>query len=295
MHGPRDTLDGIGLRLLAAFLITAMSAAVHQLASDIPVGQIIFWRSAVAVGMICLYMALRREFPVAILTARPLAHVTRSAFGALSMVCSFVSLAYLSVANAQALAYLAPVLTLPLAALLIGERLTGRVMLATALGFGGVVAMLWQALSLPGSGAVVGVAAGLGYAVTVAFVRIHIKAMTGTERASTIAFWFAVTCTAVGLASWPFGWATPTGAQLGWLIATGLLGGMAHIAATEATARAPVSVLAPFDYTGMVWALGFDMVLFRAVPGPMGLAGVAAILAASLLVTLAPRRTVPQP
>ncbi|SDE00068.1 DMT family transporter [Limimaricola pyoseonensis] len=291
----RTPLNGIGLRLLAAFLITAMSAMVAMATREVGLGQVVFWRSAVALIPICLYMALCREFPSAIAAKRPGLHLTRSLFGALSMALSFLSLAWLPVANAQALGYLAPVLTLPLAAWFLGERIGPMVWGAAALGFGGVLAMLGSALEAPGQGALIGVAAGLGYAVTMAVLRVHIKAMTASERPSTIAFWFAAVSALAGLATWPSGWDAPSGEMLGWLIGAGLTGGLAHVAATEAVARAPVAVLAPFDFTGLVWALLFDAVLFGAMPDGLGLLGVAAITGAALLVTFASWRPGAQP
>jgi drug/metabolite transporter (DMT)-like permease len=285
-----NAYSGVGLRLLAAFLITAMSALVHGLAQTVPVGQIIFFRSAVALIPIVAYMALRGQLPGALATSRSGLHVTRSLFGTLSMAFSFVSLAYLPVANAQALGYLAPVLTLPLAALMLRERMTPAIIGAVALGFGGVIAMLWHAFDVPGNGALIGVGAGLGYAVTMAFVRVHIKAMTATENPATIAFYFALTASVAGLATLPFGWATIDLQSLLWLCGAGLLGGLAHIAATEAVARAPVGVLAPFDFTGLVWALGFDLVLFSVFPDTLGLLGAAAITGAALIVTFASAR-----
>lgn len=281
------SLNGIGLRLLAAFLITAMSAMVAVATREVGLGQIVFWRSAVALIPICAYMAICREFPAAIATTRPGLHLTRSLFGALSMALSFVSLAYLPVANAQALGFLAPVLTLPLAALLLGERIGPMVWGAAALGFAGVLAMLGSALEAPGQGALIGVAAGLGYAVTMAFVRVHIKSMTASERPSTIAFWFAAVSALAGLATWPFGWEMPSTEMLAWLIGAGLTGGLAHVAATEAVARAPVAVLAPFDFTGLIWALMFDAVLFGVMPDGLGVVGVVAITGAALMVTFA--------
>lgn len=281
----RYFLQGIGLRLLAAFLMTAMSAAIHAAAQNAALGQIIFWRSAVALIPICVYMAARGEFPHALRTQQPKLHVVRSLFGVFSMALSFMSLAYLPVANAQAIGYLAPVLVLPLAAILLGETLTKAIFAGVFLGFGGVIALLWEALSLPGEGAVIGVAAGFAFAVTMAFVRVHTKKMTLTERSSTIAFYFAVVAAMVGLTSLPFGWPSLSWLQFGLLVAAGLIGGIGHIVANEATARAPVSTLAPFDFTGLIWALGFDIVLFSHVPGSLGLLGVFAITLAALLVT----------
>lgn len=285
MVSRKSFIEGVGLRLLAAFLMTAMSAAVHGAAETVPIGQIMFWRSALALIPICLYMMWRREFPKALQTQRPGLHVTRSVFGAFSMAMSFVSLAYLPVANAQALAYLAPIFVLPLAALMLNEKLSGGLYVAIFLGFLGVTFLLWDAFALPGEGALIGVAAGLAYAFTMAFVRVHTKTMTLTESSSTIAFYFAIVAAAIGLATAPFGWIELNCSLFGWLALAGLIGGIGHIVANEATARAPVSALAPFDFTGLIWALGFDLILFSVVPGVVGLVGVFAITFAALIVT----------
>ena len=87
------------------------------------------------------------------------------------MVLSFVSLAYLPVANASALAYLTPSITLPLASVMLGERLARRVVLACLLGFVGVLLMLQSSLQSPSGSRLelIGIAAGLGYAATMGF------------------------------------------------------------------------------------------------------------------------------
>lgn len=286
MVSRKSFIEGVGLRLLAAFLMTAMSAAVHGAADSVPIGQIMFWRSALALIPICLYMVWQKEFPRALRTQRPGLHVTRSVFGAFSMAMSFLSLAYLPVANAQAIAYLAPVLVLPLAALMLKEQLSSAVFVAVFFGFAGVILLLWDALEMPGEGAVIGVIAGLAYAFTMAFVRVHTKTMTLTESASTIAFYFAIVAALIGLATVPFGWVALNASLFGWLAFAGLIGGIGHIVSNEATARAPVSALAPFDFTGLIWALGFDLILFSVVPGVLGLIGVFAITSAALIVTM---------
>lgn len=287
MMSRKRFIEGVGLRLLAAFLMTAMSAAVHGAAETVPIGQIMFWRSALALIPICLYMMWLGEFPKALRTQRPGLHVTRSMFGAFSMAMSFLSLAYLPVANAQALAYLAPILVLPLAAVMLNERLTAAIFVAISLGFAGVVLLLWEAFEMPGEGALIGVAAGLAYALTMAFVRVHTKVMTLTESSSTIAFYFALVAAIIGLMTLPLGWVALGSGVFGWLALAGLLGGVGHIVANEAVARAPVSALAPFDFSGLIWALGFDLLLFSVIPGLLGLLGVFVITFAALIVTFA--------
>ena len=282
--------QGVGLRLLAAFLVTAMSAAVHGAAENVPIGQIMFLRSVLAIVPIALYMLWLGEFPSGLRTRHPRLHVTRGLFGAFPMAMSFLSLAYLPVANAQALAYLAPVLVLSLAAVLLNERLSPAIFIAVALGFAGVILLLWEGLELPGEGALIGVGAGLAYAVTMAFVRVHTKTMTRSESASCIAFYFAVVSALVGLCTLPFGGVALDWSVFRWLLLAGVIGGVGHIVSNEAVARAPVSALAPFDFTGLIWALGFDLVLFATVPGPLGYLGVFAITGAALIVSFAGRR-----
>lgn len=289
----RARLAGIGLRLSAVFLMTGMSAAIHAVADRIPVGQIMFWRAVFAILPILLYMMWRREFPQALTTRRPMLHLTRGIFGAISMALSFLSLAYLPVANAQALAYLAPILALPLAVVLLNEALPRVVLVAVGMSFIGMVALLWEAFALPGEGAWIGVAAGVGFALTMAFMRVHVRRMTFTERPSTIALSFALISALGGLITLPFGWvALDLGLYL-WLGLAGIVGGIGHILATEAMARAPVSVLAPFEYTGLIWALCFDALFFGHLPGAWGWIGTVTITAAAFLVTFPPSGKAP--
>ena len=281
---------GIGLRLTAAALVALMSACVHGAAAHASIGQIIFWRSAVALIPIVAYMVLRGELLSGLKTRNPRAHLTRSLFGFVTMVFSFVSLAYLPVANATALAYLVPILSLPAAAILLGERLSVSVIVASTLGFGGVVAMLAETLAAPETSttALIGVGAGLAYAGTMALLRVHIRRMTETETPASIAFYFALTCSALGALSFPFGWPQPDAQTYLALIGAGIFGGVGHIVSTEASARAPVSTLAPFDYTGMIWALGLDALLFSHLPGIWSFVGVVAITLAGAIALSAP-------
>ncbi len=278
-------MPGISLYILAIALGTSMLAAVHKLAETVPLGQIVFWRSAVALIPIVIYLRLRGQFPRGLRSNRPLAHVLRSLFGALSMVFSFLSLALLPVANALALAHLAPLIALPLAAFKLKEHISALVVLAVTLGFGGVILMLYATLQSPEANwrQLLGIAAGLGYALTMGVVRVHVKDMTATETPAAIAFYFALVCSLLGALSYIWGWVPLTMQTTLLLTATGLLGGLALIATAEAMARTKISTLAPFDYTGMIWALGFDVLLFQHRPNALALAGVGVIVFAGLL------------
>ncbi|UEM05145.1 DMT family transporter [Skermanella rosea] len=277
------------LRLAAAGLFTLMSLFVRLASFEAPVGQIVFYRSAFALVPIVAYLLWRRQFPHGLRTSRPGGHLKRSLFGCTAMFFSFVSLAHLPLALASALAFLAPLLLVPTAMVALKER-PGAVVVGAALaGFLGVALMLAPAFEGPSldSGTLIGVAAGLAMAVTTASAKVQIKVLTGTEPAGTIAFYFAVVCALAGLATFPLGWASPTGAALACLIGAGIAGGLAHIAMTEALARAPASTLAPFEYTSMIWALLFDAAIFGMLPSPLGLAGALVIVASAAVVAFA--------
>lgn len=280
---------GIALRIAATGLFAVMSLLVRLASFEAPVGQIVFWRSAAALPPILIYLALRGQFPHALCTARPLGHLKRSLFGCVATVFSFVSLAHLPLALAAALGFLAPLLVLPFAVVVLRERPGWVVSGAALLGFAGVVVMLGPAFEgpTPDRGVLIGIGAGLAMAVTTAAAKVQIKTLTATEPPGTIAFYFAAVCALCGLATLPFGWAQPSGLGLAWLVGAGLAGGLAHIAMTEAVARAPVSTLAPFEYTAMIWAMVFDFVVFAVLPDAFSLAGAMLVVAAAAVVAFA--------
>jgi drug/metabolite transporter (DMT)-like permease len=282
---------GIALRLTATFLFTLMSVSVRMASTEAPVGQIVFWRSAVALVPILLYLCWRGQLRHGLKTDRPMGHLKRSALGCAAMFFSFLSLAHLPVALATALSFLAPVLVVPFAIAWLGERPGPIVIGGTALGFLGVALMLWPAVSSPAFalGTLIGIGAGLANAATTALAKIEIKRLTATETPAAIAFYFAVVCSIGGLLTLPFGWAAVTLQALAALIAAGVFGGLAHIAMTEAVARAPASTLAPFEYTAMIWAVIFDILIFALWPETFGLVGAALIVTAAACVAFADR------
>ncbi|CAO3409300.1 DMT family transporter [Azospirillum largimobile] len=288
---PPGVRGGVMLRLVSAGLFVVMSLFVRLATVEAPIGQIIFYRSAFALLPIVAYLMWRRQFPKALKTRQPVGHLKRNLYGGAAMVFSFVSLAYLPLALATALGFLAPLLAVPAAMLFLRER-PGAVAIGAALtGFAGVVLMLAPAFDGPklDHDTIIGVAAGLAMAVATAAGRVEIKTLTATEAPGTIAFYFALLCAVGGLASWPFGWINPTGLSLAYLIGAGISGGLAHIAMTEAMARAPVSTQAPFDYTAMLWALILDALIFGLLPSPLSLAGAVVIALSALVVPVSAR------
>ena len=82
----------------------------------------------------------------------------------------------------------------------------------------------------------------------------------------------------------PFGWLTPTWPELAALIAIGIFGGLAHIFLTESYRLAEASLVAPFDYTSMLWALLLGYLVFGELPDALVFVGAAIIASAGLFV-----------
>ncbi|MCC9620641.1 DMT family transporter [Thalassospira sp. MA62] len=266
---------GIGLRLASTGLFAVMNLFVRMASFEAPVGQIVFWRSSVAIIPIVIYLMWRGQFPRALRTKRPFGHLKRSTFGCISMFFAFVSLAYLPLALATALGFLAPLVLIPVAIITLRENPGWLVITATIAGFFGIFLILWPTVSTPGldMGVLMGIAAGVTYAITTAFAKAQVKVLTTTEPSGTIAFYFAVVCSIGGLLTLPFGWVHTSNETLILLICAGLTGGLAHITMTESLARAPASTLATFEYTAMIWAIILDLVFFDLLPAPISLMG----------------------
>lgn len=287
---PSHLLTAIGFKLISALLFAAMSALIRQLSDATPVGQMVFFRSAFAIPPVLLIYALRGEFMSAIRTRRPFGQIGRGALSVFGMFTNFSALARLPLAEATAIQFASPLMTVALAALILKERVRIFRWSAVVVGFAGVIVMLIPNFSLEhyaaGAGSVV--LAGSIFAVASAFCNagtvIQTRRLTQSEPTSSIVFYFSLITTLAGAVTLPFAWHSPTGLQLTGLIATGVLGGLAHIFLTESYRYATASVIAPFDYTAMLWALLLGYWVFGELPGLLVYVGAAIVAGAGLAV-----------
>ena len=276
---------GIVLRILSGLLFAGMVVCVKALSDEVPLGEVVFFRSFFALIPLIVFLWIRGEFPGGLATKRPGAHFVRSAFGALGMFASFAAIARLNVAEAVLIAQLTPVMMAIAAVYLLSERLTFRRLLGLALGFAGVVVLVWPEL---GGGAadrarLVGYAIALISAVLAALALIMVRNLNRTENPGAIALYFVVVSMAGALLTLPWGWVMPEGRVLLLLVGAGLFGGFAHIAMTLAFRYAEASRLAPFEYLSLFWPMLADVYIFRLqltpvffVATPLILAGAAA-------------------
>jgi drug/metabolite transporter (DMT)-like permease len=139
-------------------------------------------------------------------------------------------------------------------------------------------------IAMASTASVAGVVYAIAGSLTNAGTMIQTRRLAQSETTSSIVFYFSLSCALAGLVTLPFGWISPTGGEFAALIGIGLLGGTAHIFLTDSYRYASASVVAPFDYTSMIWALLLGYAMFGETPTPMIVAGSAIIAAAGLFV-----------
>jgi drug/metabolite transporter (DMT)-like permease len=286
-------LRGIALKLLATLAFTTMSAVIKELAlQNYPTGQMVFCRSIFALLPLLLWLGFRGEIGGMYRTRHIGRHVTRAVIGGASMFCFFAALAYIGLPDATAIGYTVPLITVVLAALVLKETVRGYRWTAVGIGFIGVAIMLSPylgggALAAGGSGATLGVALALGNCLLAATAMVQVRQMiTEGESSGAIVFYFQLLVSIFSLITLIGGWKTPDlyGALL--LFSIGILGGIGQILLVASYRHADASLLAPFDYTSMIWAMIFGYTLFGEIPLPTVLVGAAIVIASSLFVIL---------
>jgi drug/metabolite transporter (DMT)-like permease len=124
----------------------------------------------------------------------------------------------------------------------------------------------------------------LGGAVFAALAQVFVRKLVNTEATSAIVFYFSLTATILSLVTLPFGWVWPTATEATLLVGAGLLGGIGQILLTSSYREADASLVAPFDYASMLFALGIGYFVFAEVPTWTMIGGAALIVMAGILI-----------
>lgn len=285
-----NPLLGISLKVISTLVFAFMGAGVKYLTSRYPIGQIVFCRSFFAMIPLIAWLWWIGQWPGAVRTSRPLGHIQRGVTGSVGMFLGFAGLSYLPLPDQTALGYTAPLLVVALAALIIGETVRIYRWSAVAIGFIGVIVMLAPQLSALGGGALrdgatIGAAFTLSSALCNAFSTIEVrKLVQSEEKTGTIVFWMMSMTTVLGFFTIILGWKSPTTIDLAIMIGMGIMGGMGQILVTESYQHAETSLVAPFDYTSMIWAVIIGWFLFGDWPAPNIFIGSAIVIAAGIFV-----------
>jgi drug/metabolite transporter (DMT)-like permease len=270
---------GILFISLSVLLFSCMDALIKWLATDYPLGQLIFFRNCFA--FLPLAPFLYRAGGVATLrTSRLGGHMVRGLAGLAAMACTFLAFALLPLADAVALTLSGPLFLTALSVPLLGERVGVRRWSAVVVGFAGVLVMTRPGAGVFEPAALLAIAGAVLYALAM----ISIRRLSTTEPPTTIVFYFTLIAMIVSGFSLPFQWTTPDFVDFLLLVALGLLGGSAQLAMTQAFRLAPVALIAPFEYTALIFAMGFGWLFWRDVPDVYLLAGAALVIGSGLYI-----------
>ena len=286
-------IRGIGLKVLSVLVFIVMAALIKATANEVPAGEAVFFRSFFAIPVILLWLVWRRELSQGLRVAKPLGHVWRGVIGTSAMGLGFAGLGLLPLPEVTAIGYAAPLLTVVFAAMFLGEEVRVFRLSAVALGLVGVLIVLSPRLGTIGGAShteALGAMVVLMGAMCAALAQVFVRKLVATERTSAIVFWFSITSTLLSLITLPFGWVLPTPTLAALLVAAGLLGGLGQILLTSSYRFADASIVAPFEYASMIFALLFGYVFFDEVPTRVMLAGASLVILAGFLIIWRERR-----
>jgi drug/metabolite transporter (DMT)-like permease len=151
-----------------------------------------------------------------------------------------------------------------------------------------VLLIAWPSLTLFTAGvsskAAIGVSAALAAAALGAVAQLLVRRLVGTERSATIVFYFLASSSVIALVTVPFGWVMPSPVQALCLVGAGICGGAAQIMLTESYRHADMSVVAPFEYTSLVFSIAVGYLAFGDVPTWQMLVGGVIVVGSGLFI-----------
>jgi drug/metabolite transporter (DMT)-like permease len=285
---PSRPLRGITYKLASVLVFIAMAALIKATSDHVPPGQAVFFRSSFAIPVIMIWLAWRRELGTGLRTRNPMGHLWRGVVGTAAMGLGFAGLGYLPLPEVTAIGYAAPLLTVIFAAMFLGEEVRLFRISCVVLGLIGVLIVLAPRLSLdPGTSTMpeaFGAMLVLGSAVFAALAQVFVRKLVHSEGTAAIVFYFSLTATILSLVTLPFGWVWPTPLEATLLVLAGLLGGVGQILLTSSYREADASLVAPFDYASMIFALAIGYFIFAEEPTWTMLGGAALIVTAGILI-----------
>jgi len=270
---------GITCQITAIFLFSIMGVLVKGLGDAYPTSQIIFFRSLPALIPLLLYLPNQGGWR-ALLTKRPDLQFLRATMGVASMFTGFYALAHMDFASYVTISYSAPLFGTLLAIPFLGEKVGVRRIVAVLIGFSGVL----LAAAPDGSGISIYAVLALVAAMAYGSIMVVMRKLGGIDSSAATVFYFTVAGVISGGVLMPFEWVTPDPMDLALLAGVGVIGGVAQIFMTEAFRQAPTAVVAPFDYTAMVWAVILGFLVFDSMPSFQVLCGAGIIGCAGLFI-----------
>ena len=269
---------GITITVVGGLCFAIQDAGIKWLSAEIAVLQILFLRSLFGLVMLGASTGFSGE-TISLRVTRPWLMAARSGINILSWVLFFTSLKYLPLATAVALFFSFPLFLAIISVPLLGEKVGIRRALAIVVGFFGVLLITNPAagLSIP---ALMMLGAALGWAIVASLTRI-----LGEKENTTTQLFYTLLGFAVLLAI-PQYWLWRPLELDAYLMILGVafFGVIAQFAVTKAYAIASPSLIAPFEYTALIWAAALGYLLWGDIADGYAIAGAILIIGSGVYI-----------
>jgi drug/metabolite transporter (DMT)-like permease len=276
-------LAGIGLMLLSIFMFSFGDALGKFIVATYSVGQLL-WLRACAALLVLLPMIWRHRAEFRKLE-RPWLQLLRVTLSTLEVAAFFLAVAYLPLADVVTYYLACPIFVTALSAIVLRERVGWRRWSAILIGFCGVLIALRPSSQTVSWPALIALSGSLSFALLMLITR-SLRATPDIVLASSQ---FAGTF-ALGALMSPFGWVTPGLGSLGLFAAAGCISVSALLCVNRSLKLAPASVVVPYQYSMIIWAMMFGYFVFGDVPSMATILGAAIIIAAGFYIFLRERK-----
>lgn len=274
---PAGATAGILLMLAGILLFSLNDVMGKWLVSTYTVGQVLLLRSLAALLVLLPFVWRRPRLLVH--PDRPGLQAARVAVSTAEVGLFYAAAALLPLADVVTYWLAAPIYVAALSPWLLGERLGWRRWTAILVGFAGVLVALGPSAATLSPAAAFAAAGSLCFAL----MMITGRTLRGVPDVSLV-FWQSAGALVAGLAMAPFGWVPPSVRDTALLALLGVVALGAHALVNRSLKLAPASVVAPFQYTMLLWAVAFGYLVFGDVPGPATLVGALIIVGAGLFI-----------
>ncbi len=281
-----SALAGVGLTVVSMLLFALMDGVSKHLIGTYSFVQIMWLRNLlfVAFGVV---VAWRSGFAATVRTGHPWRQLVRSAVLIVETMTFLAAFKFLALADAHAIAAVAPLIGTVLAMLVLGEVVGPRRLAAVAVGFVGVVIIIRPGAGVFDLAALIPLFAALLFAV----YQVMTRALARDDGPATMLLYTGVVGAVALTVAVPFSWHAPTAIDWLLLALVAVLGTAAHWLLILALAKAEASVIQPFTYALVVWAVIVGFVGFGDFPDAWTLVGGAVVIASGVYVIVRERRT----
>ncbi len=269
-----SSLRGIAAMVAGAGLLTLNDAVSKHLTEHYPIGQVVTLRQAAAMLFMVPY-ALVLSGRAALVPVNVRGQFLRGLLFVLGTALVLTSLSLLPLSFVTVALFTSPLLVAVLSAPLLGERVHARQWIAVAAGLAGVLLIVRPT----GAGFAWVMLLPFASAITNACRDTYTRRLSRTDSSISVLFWSGVMVIVAGTCTLAFGWTAVDASGAGWFLAAGFLNAAAHFMVIEAFRLWNAATVAPFRYSGLLWAMILGYVLWREVPDVWMLSGAAIIVA----------------